>query len=230
MVASLSVILVEDNDDLRESIHDVLKAAGHSVSAHDCSESVPECAAIGLFDLMIIDVNLPGENGFTLAARIRQSHPDVGIIIMTARSESRDKREGYTAGADIYMTKPLELDELLAAVNALGRRINKSADLSPCLLLNKTHMTIGHAQGPVVALTSEEMSLLIAFSLSAGGRLEKWQIIDLLKKDEAVDPVKTMVLVIVRLRKKLESVGSAEPVIKMIRNWGYQLCVPLKVI
>jgi len=225
----LSIALVEDNDDLRESIADALVAAGHKVIARDCAEELSEAAGTCAFDLIIIDVNLPGENGFSLAERIRKTYADVGIIIMTARNESRDKKIGYAVGADIYMTKPLELDELLAAIQSLGRRLTSCLVDNYELFLDKHHMTLSNNQGVHVSLTSSEMSLLIAFSLSPDFRLEKWQIVDILKKEDAHDPVRTMVLVIVRLRKKLESLGASNSTIKMIRNWGYQLCASLKI-
>lgn len=229
MDTCLSIVLVEDNDELRESIADALSVAGHKVIARDCAEELPEAAALSGFDLIIIDVNLPGENGFSLAARIRKVHSEVGIIIMTARNESRDKKQGYAAGADIYMTKPMDLEELLAAIQSLGRRLAKSIGEQGELCLDRNHMTIGNHQGKQVSLTSSEMSLLLAFTLAADLRLEKWQIIEILNKDAAHDPVRTMVLVIVRLRKKIESLGVNGSAIKMIRNWGYQLCVSMKV-
>lgn len=229
MDTCLSIVLVEDNDELRESIADALIASGHKVVAQDCAEALPEAAALSGFDLIIIDVNLPGENGFSLAQRIRKAHSDVGIIIMTARNESRDKIEGYAAGADIYMTKPLELDELLAAIQSLGRRLNKSSQYSFELSLDRHHMTISNSRDQYLSLTSSEMSLLMGFTLSPDLRLEKWQIIEILHREDTVDPVRAMVLVIVRLRKKIESLGVSGSAIKMIRNWGYQLCVSVKV-
>ena len=229
MAASLNIALVEDNDELRESIADALSAAGHKVVALDCAEALPEAAAFNAFDLIIIDVNLPGENGFSLAKRIRRSHFEVGIIIMTARNESRDKKEGYAVGADMYMTKPLELDELLAAIDSLARRLSGRSSESHELLLDKHHMTLSSRHGQSVHLTSTEMSLLIAFSLSVDLRLEKWQIIEILKREKADDPVRTMVLVIVRLRKKVQSLGVGAAAIQGIRGWGYQLCSTLKV-
>lgn len=229
MDTCLSIVLVEDNDELRESIADALTGVGHKVVARDCAEELPEAAALSGFDLIIIDVNLPGENGFSLAARIRNVHSDVGIIIMTARNESRDKQQGYAAGADIYMTKPMDLEELLAAIQSLGRRLTRTVSDISQLYLDRNHMTVTNQQGAQVSVTSSEMSLLLAFALAADLRLEKWQIIEILNKDEAHDPVRTMVLVIVRLRKKIESLGVSGSAIKMIRNWGYQLCISMKV-
>ena len=229
MAPSLNIAIVEDNDELRESIADALEAAHHKVVALDCAEALPEVASFQAFDLIIVDINLPGEDGFSLAKRIRQTQSDVGIIIMTARNESRDKKEGYAIGADIYMTKPLDLDVLMAAIESLGRRLSNQYTVNYELVLDKHHMSISNHQGQSAHLTPTEMSLLIGFSLSANLRLEKWQIIEILKKDEADDPARAMVLIIVRLRKKLESLGIGASAIQMIRGWGYQLCVSLKV-
>lgn len=198
--------------------------------AEDCAESLSEIAALSGYDLFIIDVNLPGENGFHLADRIRKSHPDVGIIIMTARNESKDKCAGYAVGADMYLTKPLEIDELEAAIRSLGRRLCCSQSASNALLFNKAQMTLQDPQGRSVSLTATEVTLLSAFVLAPDCRLEKWQIIDILKKDAALDPVRTMVVLIVRLRKKMKSLSVDGPTINMIRNWGYQLCAPVRVL
>ncbi len=230
MVASLNIALVEDNDELRDSIADALSGAKHKVVALDCAEALPEAAAFNAFDLIIIDINLPGENGFSLAKRIRQSHSEVGIIIMTARNESRDKREGYAVGADMYMTKPLELDELLAAIDSLARRLFGRSSEDHELIVDKHHMTLSNRKGDSIRLTSAEMSLMVAFSLSIDLRLEKWQIIEILKKEETEDPVRTLVIVIVRLRKKLQTLGVGETAIQVIRGWGYQLCTTLKIL
>ena len=228
MVTRLNIVVVEDNDELRAATVDALRQEGHKVLGLDCAEAMPEQAALTLVDLMIVDLNLPGEDGLSLAQRVRKSHPEIGIIIATARSDTHQKQEGYSKGADIYMTKPVALAELSAAIQSLGRRL-KSAVASESLVLSVAKLTLQGPYGKSLGLTSTEATLLAAFNLAPDRRLEKWQLIEVLEKESADNPLATLELVIVRLRKKIRDLGINEPAIKVIRNWGYQFCLPLTV-
>ncbi len=228
MDTRLSIVVIEDNDELRAATIDVLSRAGHKVLGLDCAEVMPELAALTLVDLIIIDLNLPGEDGLSLAQRVRQNHPEIGIIITTARSDSSQRQEGYAKGADIYMTKPMALAELSAAIQSLGRRL-KGISEPEMLLLNVSKLTLLGPHGQVLGLTSTEAKLMAAFNLSPDRRLEKWQLIEVLEKDSANNPLATLELVIVRLRKKIRQLGIEDQSIKVIRNWGYQFCLPVVV-
>lgn len=121
---SLNIVLVEDHDLLRTVTESVLKEAGHQVLALTCAEEVDEALSFMNPDLYILDLNLPGEDGLTLSRRIRKSHPRVGIIMTTARTDISDRLDGYESGADIYLPKPTDPSELLAAAVALARRLH----------------------------------------------------------------------------------------------------------
>lgn len=226
MVTRLNIVVVEDNDELRAATVDALRQEGHKVLGLDCAESMPEQPALTLVDLFIIDLNLPGEDGLSLAQRIRQSHPAIGIIIVTARSDSSQKQEGYNKGADIYMTKPVALAELSAAVKSLGRRL-RGIFSTDSLVLSMSKLSLQGPHGKSIGLTSTEATLLATFNLAPDRRVEKWQLIEALEKDSADNPLATIELVIVRLRKKIRELGINDPAIKVIRNWGYQLCLPI---
>lgn len=228
MVTRLNIVVVEDNDELRAATVDALRREGHKVLGLDCAESMPEQAALTLVDLIIIDLNLPGEDGLSMAQRIRQNQPNIGIIITTARSEPGQRQEGYIKGADIYMTKPVALTELSAAILSLGRRL-KGRVTAETLVLSMSKLTLQGPYGQCVGLTATEATLLAAFNLAPDRRLEKWQLIEVLEKETADNPVATLELVIVRLRKKIRELGLNDPAIKVIRNWGYQLCLPVTV-
>jgi DNA-binding response OmpR family regulator len=122
MVSHLSIVLVEDNDDLRELTADALRGEGHRVVALSCAEELEDHAAGAAADVFLIDLNLPGEDGFSLSRRIRQVHPLVGIIIVSARSDLQDKIVGYDSGADWYLPKPVPFGELSAALKSFARR------------------------------------------------------------------------------------------------------------
>lgn len=222
----LNILVVEDNEELREVTVDVLRRDGHKVRGAECAEAVPEHTSD--IDLMVVDLNLPGESGYSLARRIRAAQPAIGIIMLTARASPSDKQQGYLCGADIYMSKPTSNEELCAAVASLGRRLNP-ASVAQALQLSKAMLSL---QGPAqrVMLGTHDVAMLVAFTRANDQRLETWQLIELLRKSDARDPKAALELQIVRLRKKLHQAGADLPAIQSIRGWGYQLCVPLVLV
>lgn len=224
--ATLSILVVEDSDNLRESILDALHGAGHHVCGIDCAEAVPEQAGLTRCDLAILDLNLPGEDGLALAARLRRVQPGIGIIMFTARAEAHDRVAGYAGGADIYLTKPAMLAELEQAVCALARRLKPSPGNDRALCLDPLRRVLTCAGGQAVALTAREVSLLAAFVRAPENLLENWQIAEILGMDAEGDAKSAIELNIVRLRKKLLACGGDRP-IQSVRARGYQLCMPL---
>lgn len=224
--APLNLLIVEDNDDLRDSLADALGTRGHHVVAVDCAEAVPEQAELTRLDLAIVDLNLPGEDGLALAQRLREAQPGLGIIMLTARAQSSDKVAGYEHGADIYLTKPVSLQELAGAVQALGRRL-KPAGYDGGLELDTRRLCLIGADGSVTALKPQEAALLAAFVRAPQQRLEHWQIAGLLGMPDQDINKPALELHIVRLRKKLPGGTDDCSPIKAIRGWGYQLCVAL---
>jgi CheY-like chemotaxis protein len=155
-------------------------------------------------------------------------HVTVGIIMLTARASPNDKQLGYRSGADIYMAKPINNEELCAAVASLGRRLSPSSLASP-LILQSAMLSL---QGPTqrVVLGTQDVAMLVAFMRASEQRLENWELIELLNKSDAQDPKAALELQIVRLRKKLQQAGAESPTIQSIRGWGYQLCVALTLV
>lgn len=228
MVASLNILIVEDNHELRETTVQVLRDEGHQAIGVSCAEDV--AGHQGQVDLMVIDLNLPGEDGLSLARHVRQIQPEMGIIMVTARGLAEDKKLGYESGADIYLAKPVSFQELCAAILALARRIRA---LTPALAQIKLHSSRLLLQGvhdEKITISTHEVALLMALMREPGHRLESWQLIELLRKDELLDPKAALELQIVRLRKKLSQVGAPSPTIQNIRGWGYQLCVPIQLV
>ncbi|MEY4757381.1 MAG: hypothetical protein RJA34_2279 [Pseudomonadota bacterium] len=122
MVASLNILVVEDHDALREATVDTLRQQGHQVTGIDSAEAlIGELAGVR-FDVYVIDLRLPGEDGISLTRRLRQDQPDAGIILATARVLPQDRAAGLASGADIYLAKPLLPEDLQAAVAELSRR------------------------------------------------------------------------------------------------------------
>lgn len=231
----LNVVLVEDHDILRQMVKQALEEAGHQVVDLSCAEELEDVAGGQSTDVFLIDLNLPGEDGLALTERIRTAHPLAGVIIITARSGLNDKLEGYACGADLYLTKPIEVPELCAAVAALGRRRQRVRSLMQAqqpdvFTLHEREMHIGKSGQPPVVLTAAEASILITFSRAPGQRVAYWQIAETLGLDLNTYPKASLEVRIVRLRKKLVEAGASAGCIGSVRNHGYQLCIPMQVV
>lgn len=227
MDTALNIVVVEDHDALRDMTVAALCNMSHNAVGVDCAEALDD--EIGAFpvDLLVVDLNLPGEDGISLARRLRSAQPDVGIIMVTSRNQISEKMSGYESGADLYLTKPTSLEELGAAVGALARRIKRSEQSRAGFMLNRAGLFL---QGPQdgVGLSAHEAAMLSALARAPGNRLESWQLIELSGKEEEVSK-HALEVQIVRLRKKLVQAGAAEQPIKAVRGQGYQLCVKVVV-
>lgn len=121
------ILIVEDEDSIREMIALNLRMGGYYTAEASSAESalaLLENTEEG-FDIAILDVMLPGMNGFSLCENIRRGNGQIGIIILSARTQEQDKIRGLSIGADDYMTKPFSVSELLARMEALSRRIGR---------------------------------------------------------------------------------------------------------
>lgn len=229
MAAQLNIVVVEDNNDLRTLLSQALRKDGHQVTALSCAEELEDQAGSDHADAFLIDINLPGEDGLSLATRIRKTHPLVGIIILSARSALDDKLSGYDCGADIYLTKPISLPELSAALRSFARRrVATLKHLTPeGLTLRKLEL---QGQQTTVKLTAQEAVVLTALARAPAGRLETWQIAELLETDIDESFKASLAVRMVRLRKKLTDAGAEGLVIESLRNIGYQLTTHVEIL
>ena len=227
---TLHILIVEDNDNLREATQELLAQQGHQVTAMSCAEDVDDTPTRDVPDLYLIDVNLPGENGFSLAERTRKSHPTAGIVLMTARGQLEDRLLGYTCGADNYLVKPVEQSELLVCIQSLARRIKPArADKEADLVLDVQALNL---RGPLdsVSLTYPESLLLMAMTRAVGQKLERWQAMQLVDaKDKGLSPA-NLEMRISALRKKMDACGAPAEAIRTIRGFGYALSCHVKVL
>jgi len=225
----LHIVVVEDNSDLRESTVKALHAQGHAVRGATNASTLDLALASAGADLLILDVNLPGEDGLSIARRMRQSHPRIGIMMVTARSRQEDKLAGYDAGADLYLTKPVSMGELASAVQAIARRLGTGApDTLQALTLDAATLQL---LGPLasVGVSKREAQLLEAFATTPEHVLDNARLTAMSSGIHDELSKSALEVQIVRLRKKLEQAGASGPTFKAIRGTGYQLCVALAV-
>lgn len=225
----LHILVIEDNDSLREATLEFLNDNGHHTTGVGSAEEVDETPTRDVPDLYLVDVNLPGENGFALTQRIRKSQPLAGIVLMTARGQLRDRLDGYECGADNYLIKPVEQAELLACIHSLAFRLKSNQVQSKtALVLNSQSSTLSGPEGEA-ALTRGESQLLVAFCRAAGHKLERWQAMQLVdSKDKGLSPA-NLEMRISSLRKKLSQCGASDNPILTLRGFGYALSCQLEV-
>ncbi|MGV0954212.1 MAG: response regulator transcription factor [Fluviibacter sp.] len=228
MATQLKIALVEDNDDLRDLLVRDISRAGHFVQSADCAEALDEMSATTVFDMLILDLNLPGEDGLSIAQRYKRVNPRLYIIMLTARVRTQDKVIGYEAGADIYLTKPVASAELLGAIGNISKRLSVEEDGFE-IVLNMRSMTLTGRESAL--LNRQEMVILKALSESPNGNLPYYRLLELCGEDVVNETSKaTLEVRMVRLRKKLADVGIEGKSISAIRGEGYQLLLRIKIV
>ena len=234
MDKNLRIGIVEDNDALRDSLTEILASLGHQVTAFSCAEDTADSAVTETLDMLLLDLNLPGEDGLTLAARLKRVQPRLRVIMMTTRTAVDERVLGYEMGADLYLPKPVSEIELLAAVRALARQIHHDAieiarDKSALLQLNiqALQLTKGDA---VVTVNAVESALLSALARAPGQRLQPWQLLQATGQDTTDAALGNLPVRMARLRGKLVQAGCPTGSLKALRNSGYQLCIDLEIL
>lgn len=228
MDTALKIALVEDNDDLRDLLCRDISRAGFVVESAECAEGLDELTARNAFDLLILDLNLPGEDGLSIAQRYKRANPNIYIIMLTARSRIEDKVVGYESGADIYLAKPIASAELIAAIKSLARRLTLHAAAFE-VVLNVRQMVLTGVKS--VELNRQEAVMLKALSESVNGNLPYYRLLELSGEEEVSECSKgTLEVRILRLRKKLADAGVEGKSIRAIRGEGYQLLQRIKVV
>jgi DNA-binding response OmpR family regulator len=224
----LNIIIVEDNRDLRETLLDVMAAEGHHAAAFESAEALWSGCSFQTTDIIVLDLNLPGEDGISVARRVRAEHPGIGIVMLTARGEPDERRVGYENGADIYLVKPSSVPELISSIQALARRLNQGKAEPDVLVVDPIAMTLS---GPadMVPLSPSEVELLSAFARAPHKRLKTTHIAAMIGHKGEISKSAIEVR-IVRLRKKMFAAGAAGQPINVVRNHGYQLSARIDIV
>ena len=219
----MKILIVEDEVLLAKSLKTVLEQKGFAVECVYDGESGAEYAELGVYDLLILDVMMPGMNGYEVARHVRKQHCATPILMLTAKGELEDRIEGLNAGADYYLTKPFDIRELLACINALLRRQgqevdelrmgNTALDLASCTLRSDTDS---------VRLSGREFDVMRLLLQSKNNILPKELILARVWGYDS-NAVENHVEVYVGfLRKKLRSIHSNIK-IEALRRLGYRL-------
>ena len=224
-----SVILVEDNISLREALEHHLVDAGFLIRGVGDGQELNQELAISKPDVIVLDLNLPQEDGISIAKRVRLAYPSMGIVMLTARVRSIDRHEGYDSGADVYLTKPVNPSELTTVLQNLCRRISPQAD-NPSWSLHLASLQLVSPAKETIKLTVSEAKLLQELALS-GELLSMSRLIEVFGDIDLPEPTNKLRIeqVVSRVRRKMDVLLGGQPSIKAVTRLGYKLFVPVVI-
>jgi DNA-binding response OmpR family regulator len=221
------VLIVDDERELRTMLSAYLTADGFEVSEAADGEQALELARSGDPNVVILDVGLPGIDGFEVLGRIR-SLSDVPVIMLTARSEEVDRVVGLTVGADDYVTKPFSPRELSARIGAVLRRVSPTRDSSGGEVLRFEGLSVDLSSrevtcdGRAVELTALEFDLLVVFAESPRRVFTREQLMEMVWGWDYVGVDRVVDVHISNLRKALDDSSTEQRFIGTVRGVGYK--------
>jgi len=221
------ILIIEDDRSLRDGLVMNFQLRGYRVlSARDGEEGM-KLAFDGHPDVIILDLMLPGFNGFEILQELRQREVDTPVLILSARGQMDDKLNGFHLGADDYVTKPFQLPELIARVEGILRRRRKSRTSQTLLtfgevLIDPTERTVKRQGNPIVLL-AKEFDLLCLLAHNPGQPLSRETILDRVWGFDFEGTTRTVDNYILALRQKLETNPARPRHIKTVRQIGYKL-------
>lgn len=225
------ILVVEDEDVIREFVVINLKRAGYDVTDVPTGEDALRVfdEQNGEFDVALLDIMMPGIDGFQVCKEIRRRSNSIGIILLSAKSQEMDKVSGLMMGADDYVTKPFSPTELVARVDAIHRRVTMIAGRSqessvissgPFVLNLKSRSL--HKNGKEIDLTQVEFQIMEFFMSNPGTALERGEILNKVWGEGYFGDVKIVDVNIRRLRMKIEDKPSEPQYLMTVWGYGYK--------
>ena len=225
------ILIVDDDRDIRESMGEYLQGHGYEVALADGGEAMRKALEAALPDVVLLDLNMPGEDGLSLARWLRATH-EVGIIMVTGAGEVVDRVVGLEVGADDYLAKPFDPRELRARLKSVLRRTRGQGGAAPkaatgkrvkvgrCTLDLQTHQLVG-PDGEDLPLTGMEFDLLRVFVERPNQVLSRDQLLTHTRNREWEPFDRSIDIRIARLRKKIEADPEKPKALKTVRGAGY---------
>lgn len=221
----MRILVIEDDDRIADFLTRALHAEGHNVTRLDSGNNAVPVVQNGDFEFILLDLMLPGMTGLDVCQELRFRKIDTPIIMLTAMDSLEDVIHGLKMGADDYMTKPFDLDELMARIESVARRQRGSDTLNPQLCISDVQMNTDSKSVAVggldVSLTARELAILELLMSNPDKLFSRERILNNIWGIN-VDPLTNVVDVYIgRLRKKL---GKDElPFIETVRGMGYRI-------
>ncbi|MBS5661818.1 MAG: response regulator transcription factor [Clostridiales bacterium] len=227
------ILVCEDEDVIRDFVVINLQRAGYTVVDVGCGEDALRVfdEANGDFDIALLDIMMPGIDGFQVCKTLRAKSNTLGIIMLSAKTQEMDKVNGLMIGADDYVTKPFSPSELVARVDAIYRRVCMSENTahmpkvieSGCFRLDQKSRTVSK-NGEVIDLTQVEYQIMELFLKNQNVALDRNQILTEIWGDNYYGDIKIVDVNIRRLRMKVEEEPSNPKYIYTVWGYGYKWC------
>lgn len=222
----MKLLIVEDNQELLGAINHTFSHEKYFCETADTFSKAHEKVFMYKYDVMIVDINLPGGSGLELIREIKKQNPETGIIVISARNSTDNKIEGLELGADDYLTKPFDIAELVARVKALIRRNNFQGNHVIAFgdISVDTNKRIVLACNKKIELTKSEFDILLFFMSNPGRVITRESIAEHIWGDnmDLADSYDFIYSHIKNLRKKITTTG-ADDMIKAVYGIGYKL-------
>jgi DNA-binding response OmpR family regulator len=216
------ILVVEDDKNIRKLIAGYLKNENYSVVEAVDGEEAMEKFLGEFFDMIITDIMMPKMNGVELCAKIRQENKDIPIFMLTAKGEFEDKKEGFKSGADDYMVKPIDMDEMMLRVRALMRRSKNALDKIITVnnvVINYENLTVTSGN-TVIEMPKKEFQLMFKLISTPDRIFTRMQLMDEIWGYDSESDDRTVDVHIKRIREKLADIDDFE--IVTIRGLGYK--------
>lgn len=234
---AIRVILVEDDHDLRQSIADYLRLRGNDVTDVSSGLGFYKAMSYGAFDVAILDINLPDISGFELARGVAAAGRRMGVIILSARAHRNDRIQGYAEGADLYLTKPVDGEELSLAISNLAQRvqvvsqppaISSTRDVSRAWRIELDRRRLVSPQGVSIPLSGRETMLMEGLARSEGATLSRTAIAALFGHENSDPESRRLDAALRRLRLKARQADADLP-LQIIHAIGVRFTQRLEI-
>lgn len=221
-----TILIIEDDISILRGLKDNLEFEGYSVLTESNGEKGLRLAMEKNPDLILLDIMLPGMNGYEICRKLKKENPELPIIMITARGSEMDKVSGLDIGADDYVTKPFSIPELLARIRAVLRRISTEPDIPDEYCFGSIKLDFKKLKAfrndQEIKLSSKEFAIMGYFIRHEGEAVHRHDLLNEVWGYEALPTTRTVDNFILDLRKKLEVDPSKPKYIESIRDIGYR--------
>lgn len=227
--------LIEDNEDLRDDMAFQLSSAGFVIALQGDGRDIDAQLQVDPCDLLVLDLGLPAEDGLSIAQRLRERYPALGIVMVTARGAIDARVDGLVAGADAYLVKPVDIRELVAVLRSVERRTGLAqepetrAEIPASWRLYLRSLTLCSPSGNMVVVTPREAALLAALAEAGSTPATRRQLVQILGESDPDADERRLEVAVSRLRQKIGEADPGAEVIRAVRNQGYLFTAPLRV-
>lgn len=221
---TIKLLVVEDDFSLNDTVKETISELGQVTQIYDGDEGLFEIES-GIYDAVVLDVMLPGQDGFSILKKVKEQMPTLPILMLTAKGELSDKMTGFNLGADEYITKPFYKEELLARLKTLLRHTgvigqDGALEIGNVSVFVEQHKVV--IDGAEINLQGREFGLLVYLMQHVGQIVTKDQIFDRLWGFDSDTSLTVVEVYMSNLRKNLRQ-ANAQVTIKTLRNVGYTL-------